>query len=88
MVEHDDCWWCGQSEEAVVAAETGSCKLGSELRHGTGKPMMVLYKDEGDGVVNDNLSSLVLLWKNVEAALANWATEGTQLGGCRCRSQF
>ena len=26
-------------------------KLCSELRHGTGKPMMVLYKDEGDGVV-------------------------------------
>ena len=26
-------------------------KLGSELRHGTGKPMMVLYKDEGVGVV-------------------------------------
>ena len=34
------------------------------------------------------LSSLVLLWKNVEAALANWASEGTKLGGCRCQSQF
>ena len=34
------------------------------------------------------LSSLVLLWKNVEAALAKWASEGTQLGGCRCLSQF
>ena len=50
-MEHADCWWCGESEEAVVAAEAGSGKLGSELRHGTGKPMMVLYKDEGDGVV-------------------------------------
>ena len=36
---------------AVVAAEAGSGKLGSEFRHGTGKLMMVLYKDEGDGVV-------------------------------------
>ena len=35
----------------MVAAEAGSGKLGSELRHGTGKLMMVLYKDEGDGVV-------------------------------------
>ena len=35
----------------VVAAEARSGKLGSELRHGTGKPMMVLYKDEGYGVV-------------------------------------
>ena len=35
----------------MVAAEAGSGKLGSELRHGTGKPMMVLYKDEGDDVV-------------------------------------
>ena len=35
----------------MVAAKAGSGKLGSELRHGTGKPMMVLYKDEGDGVV-------------------------------------
>ena len=34
------------------------------------------------------LSSLVLLWKNVEAALENWASEGTQFKGCRCRSQF
>ena len=33
----------------MVAAEAGSGKLGSELR--TGKPIMVLYKDEGDGVV-------------------------------------
>ena len=48
-MEHADCWWCGESEEAVVAAEAGSGKLGSELR--TGKPIMVLYKDEGDGVV-------------------------------------
>ena len=50
-MEHADCWWCGESEEAVVAAEAGSGKLGSELRHGTDKPMMVLYKDEGDYVV-------------------------------------
>ena len=53
-MEHADCcWccWCEESEEAVVAAEAGSGKLGSELRHGTGKPMMVLYKDEGGGVV-------------------------------------
>ena len=50
-MERADCWWCEESEEAVVAAEAGSGKLGSELRHGTGKPMLVLYMDEGDGVV-------------------------------------
>ena len=39
----------------MVAAEAGSGKLGSELRHGTGKPIMKEMV----------LSSLVLLWKNV-----------------------
>ena len=43
--------WCGESEEAVVAAEAGSGKLGSELRHGTGKPVIALYKGEGDDAV-------------------------------------
>ena len=57
----------------MVAAEAGSGKLGSELRHGTDKPMMVLYKDEGDGVV-----TLVLLEKNVEANLAS-EVEGCML---------
>ena len=52
-MDHADCWWCRESEEA--AAEAGSGKLGSELRHGTGKPMMVLYKDEGDGAVIDGV---------------------------------
>ena len=44
-------WWCEEAEETVEAAAAWSGKLGSELRHGTGKPMMVLYKDEGDYVV-------------------------------------
>ena len=34
------------------------------------------------------LSSLVLLWKNVETALTSWASEGAQVAGCRCQSQF
>ena len=46
-------WWnmliAGSVEK--VKRQWLQLKLGSELRHGTGKPMMVLYKDEGVGVV-------------------------------------
>ena len=62
----------------MVAAEDRQGKLGSELRHGTGKPIMKEMV----------LSSLVLLWKNVETALTSWASEGAQVAGCRCQSQF
>ena len=39
---------------------------GSELRHGTGKPMMVLYKDEGDFVV---IAGVVVEERKVEGEM-------------------
>ena len=74
-------WWCEEAEEAVEAAWAWSGKLGSELRHGTGKPMMVLYKDEGVGVVIAGVvveECLKQLWKTGQVKAPNWKAAGVE----------